>query len=75
MKKSLEELIEVASKVQEFLHCGSFNLHRCLSGSYVDISTMAVTDVKGLIKAADGLYLGFYFDDTSILVRLYERED
>lgn len=75
MKKSLEELIEVALKVQGFLHCGSFNLHRYDSGSYVEFTTLVVPDVKGLLNAASDLELRFFASDTSILVRLYERED
>lgn len=75
MKKSLEELIEVASNVQELLKCSSFDLHRYNSGSYVELVTLKVTDVKGLLETANGLDLKLFGGSVSILVRLYERED
>ena len=73
MKKSLEELIDVASDMQEQLQCGSFNLHRYYSQSYVEFLTSRVTDVPALLKAANGLELKLFSNDSAILVRLYER--
>lgn len=73
MKKSLVELIEVATVVQEFLQCASFDLHHYYSGSYVEFITLKVVDVPGLLNAAKGLDLKLFGHNTSILVRLYER--
>lgn len=75
MKKSLEELIEVAFKVQEFLHCGSFVLHHYYAGSYVDFYPVKVTDVQALLDAACGLRMMILCNDASLVVRLFERED
>lgn len=75
MKKSLEELIEVAIKVRELLQCGSFNLHHYFSGSYVEFFPVKITDVQTLLNAASGLKLSIFSNDASLVVRLHERED
>lgn len=73
MKKSFVELVEVATAVQEFLQCSSFDLHHYYSGSYVEFVTLKIVDVPGLLNAAKGLDLKLFGNNTSILVRLYER--
>lgn len=75
MKKSFEELINVAIEVRNFLGVTRFCLYAYESCTYVDFYVIRVTDLQGLLERAQGLELKFFAEDNTMIVRLFEREE
>lgn len=75
MKKSLEELVNVAIDITNYFGMSHFALYVYDSLSYVDFQFTRVTDMQGLLEHAKGLELMFFAEENVMTVRLFERED
>lgn len=73
MRKSLEQLIEVAYSVKLYFCVGSFELHMYEDGSYVDFHVSAINDAAELLKRTQRLMVKILFDDRGLIVRLFEN--
>lgn len=75
MKKSLEELINVAINLQLFFGVSHFDLYVYDSGSHVDFHLTRITKLPDVLDLASGLEMKFWAEENEMIVRLLERED
>lgn len=75
MKKSLEELTNVAINLQLFLGVSSFTLHVYDSRSYVEIVVRSIKKLPDLLDLISGLEVTIFGDGDNVVVRVFERED
>ena len=73
MRKSLEDLIEVAYSVKIYFKVGSFDLHMYEDGSFVDFHVREISSVEDFMKRIPHLGVKILFDERGILVRLFEN--
>lgn len=75
MKKSLEELINVAINLQMFFGVSYFKLSVYESVSYVDFQLTRVSKLPDVLDLACGLELKFFAEENAMIVRVLEREN
>lgn len=75
MKKSLEELINVAINLKIFFGCSYFSLYVNDSVSYVDFQLIRVSKLPDVLDLACGLELKFFAEENEMIVRVFEREN
>ena len=73
MRKSLEQLIDIAYDVKNYFQVGSFDLHMYEDESYADFHVRGVYDAAELLNLVQSLKIKILFDDRGLIVRLFEN--